>query len=286
MDRRERYSDPQEALRAAMEGHQSKLWTALPGIIVAFDPVRQTCDVQPSISATVIQQDGSFKELKMPILLDCPIQFPSGGGVTLTFPILSGDEVLVVFSSRCIDAWWSQGGVHVQPEFRMHDLSDGFVLPGVKSQSTKFTVSTTAAQLRTNDGQAYIELNPTTHNVKINTSGDLTAIVGGKVTATVTGDLEATAASAKVTTSGDTEIIAPTIKLTGAVNISGLLTLAAGFTMTGGAAALGAGNLSTTGNIGASNVTAAVGVSSGGKPFNTHTHGGVQTGTGTSGVPS
>jgi len=187
MDRRERFSDPEEALRIALEGGQSQIWTALPSIVVKFDPVRQTCDVQPTISTTVRQQDGSFQDLNMPVLLDCPIQFVSGGGATLTFPIAVNDEVLVVFASRCIDSWWSQGGVRGQAEFRMHDLSDGFVLPGIKSQPNKFTVSGTAVQLRTNDGAAFIELNPTTHDVAITTSGKLTINTTGDVTANVSG---------------------------------------------------------------------------------------------------
>lgn len=284
MDRRERYSDLEEGLRIALEGQQSKIWTALPGIVVAFDPVRQTCNVQPALTVEVRQQDGTFLPLQLPVLLDCPIQFTSGGGVTLTFPIVIGDEVLVVFASRCIDSWWAQGGAQIQPELRMHDLSDGFVLPGIKSQPNKFTVSTTAAQLRTNDGLAYIELNPTTHNVKVNTPAGLTAIVGGNVLATVTGDITATAANVKATASATAEVAAPAIKLTGNVTITGLLTLEAGLSVTGGAAALGAANLTTTGDVGATNVVASAGVSSGGKPFNTHTHS-VTTAPGTTGVP-
>ena len=194
MDRRERYSDLEEGLRIALEGQQGKLWTALPGTVVAFDPVRQTCNVQPVLSVNIRQQDGTFKPLNLPMLLDCPIQFASGGGVTLTFPIAVNDEVLVVFASRCIDSWWAQGGnitqgglQPVQPELRMHDLSDGFVLPGIKSQPNKFTISTTAAQLRTNDGGAYLELNPTSKEIKVETSGNLTAIVAGNTSLTTTG---------------------------------------------------------------------------------------------------
>ena len=55
----------------------------------------------------------------------------------------------------------------------MHDLSDGFVIPGPWSQAQKISgVSTSAVQLRSDDGAAFIELNPGSHNVKCETPGD------------------------------------------------------------------------------------------------------------------
>ena len=181
MDRRERFDDPEETQRIAMEAHQAKLWTALPGIVQSFDPDKQTCVVQPSIKGRVRSPDGSVRSINMPLLLDCPVQWQGGGGVTLTFPIKPNDECLVVFASRCIDAWWQSGGVQEQAEFRMHDLSDGFVLVGVRSNPRAFAVSTEAAQLRTDDGLAYVEINPDTHNIKAETTTDIEAIAGGSI---------------------------------------------------------------------------------------------------------
>ena len=34
MDRRERWAEPVEALRAALDGRQAEMWTALPGIVI------------------------------------------------------------------------------------------------------------------------------------------------------------------------------------------------------------------------------------------------------------
>lgn len=171
----ERVNDSQEALRLALDGHQAQVWTALPGIIESFDANAVTCVVQPAIKAEVRAPDGSTQWVALPLLLDCPVAFQRGGGGTLTFPITQNDECLVIFASRCIDAWWSAGGVQVQSEFRMHDLSDGFVIVGPYSQPTKIgNISTNSVQLRSNDGSTFIDLNPTTQKVIITAPGGFT----------------------------------------------------------------------------------------------------------------
>lgn len=174
MDRLERLDSLPETLRAALQGAQADIWTAIPGIVRSFNAQAMTCEVQPAIRFRItdpalntyssptktMDPSGQFAWDKMPLLLDCPVVFPGGGGVTITFPIAAGDEVLVVFASRCIDAWWQQGGIQNQAAVRMHDLSDGFVIPQVRSQPRRFTVSTSTAQLRSDDGSVLVELNP------------------------------------------------------------------------------------------------------------------------------
>lgn len=246
MDRRERYPDAEEALRVALDGSQAQLWTALPGIVQSFNPVAMTAQVQPTINGLVRLQDGTFRELQMPLLLDCPVVFPGGGGVTLTFPVQPGDEVLVVFASRCIDSWWQLGGVQGQAELRMHDLSDGFVIPQVRSQPRRFTVSTTAAELRTDDGTAFVRLEVASKAVTVETPSTVEATADGGAT-----------------------ITAPTIVLNGNVTINGTLTQA------GGGAATFSGSITATGDI--------VGA---GTSLDGHTHGGVAPGSGNTAPPN
>lgn len=190
----------------AFGGEQAKLWTALPGIIGSFDPEAQTCTVQPAISGDRRMPDGSIQAIQMPVLLDCPVLWQGGGGVTLTFPIKPGDECLIVFASRCIDFWWQQGGVQGQAELRMHDLSDGFVLVGVRSQPRKFNVSTSAAQLRTDDGAAFVEVYPDTKFIRAETTADIEAVAGGNISMT---------AGVKIS------MTAPLIQITGTITSNG-----------------------------------------------------------------
>jgi Phage protein Gp138 N-terminal domain len=142
-----------------MDGRQAAIWTSMPGIIESFNPLEMTAAVQPSTQARVQGSDGSFSWVTLPLLIHCPVQFPAGGGFTLTFPVAPGDECLVVFASRCIDAWWQSGGVQPQAELRMHDLSDGFVLLGFRSIPRVIAnLSSSTTQLRSDDGSTYVEV--------------------------------------------------------------------------------------------------------------------------------
>lgn len=172
-DRRELMGDPEEALRAALSGFQTGLWTAVPGIIQSFNTTAHTVEVQPAIKAKLRKPDGSLVSTALPLLVDVPVMWPSGGGFTLTFPIATGDECLVVFSSRCIDAWWQSGGVQEAMEARMNDLSDGFAFVGVRSQVRLLpSVSTAATQLRSDDGATYVQVG--TNEIKLTPDGGTT----------------------------------------------------------------------------------------------------------------
>lgn len=161
MDPRERTGDAQVAIGAALDGRQAQIWTCLPGIVQSVNLAKMTCSVQPTIQGQFRNQKGDWQNQTMPPCVDCPIQFPGGGGFLMTFPLAAGDEVLIHFSARCIDGWWQSGQVSPQAQIRMHDLSDGFVSPKVYSLAhIPGGVSTTAAQLRTLDGTAHIELAP------------------------------------------------------------------------------------------------------------------------------
>lgn len=146
-------------MRLALDGRQVQIWTALPGIIAAVDFTTMTCSVQPAIQGTVEDESGKVSVVNLPLLIHVPIVFPSAGGFTITMPIAVNDEVLVVFASRCIDAWWQSGGIQRPIELRLHDLSDGFCIPGPKSVPNVIpAISTTALQIRNNAGTSYIEI--------------------------------------------------------------------------------------------------------------------------------
>lgn len=175
MDRRERLDDPEEATRVAQDGHQARIWTSLPGIIVSYDEDANTASVQPTIKGKKQLPDGSFVTIEMPLCLDVPVEFPGGGGCTLTFPIKEGDECKLTFHSRAIDAWWQNGGIQPQVEQRLHDLSDATCQVGIRSQPRNLAgISTTKTQLRSDDGATFVELDPAGKLVNVTAENGIT----------------------------------------------------------------------------------------------------------------
>lgn len=129
-----------------------------PGIVRSFNPEAQTVTVQVAVREHV-NFNGVLKWESVPLLVDVPIMMQRGGGFVSTFPVKPGDECLVVFGDKCMDAWWQSGGVQNQIHKRRHDLSDGYAILGVWSQPRRVSnYSADTAQLRNEAGDCYVEL--------------------------------------------------------------------------------------------------------------------------------
>ncbi|WP_223886978.1 Gp138 family membrane-puncturing spike protein [Phytobacter diazotrophicus] len=147
---------------------------ALPGTVVSFDAESVTAVIQPAIKGYEPDANGYQVSISMPQLVDVPVSFPRGGGVTLTFPVKPGDECELIFNDRCIDFWWQSGGEQEPVHPRQHHIGDAIAFLGPMSQAKKISgISTDAAQLRTDDGSTYFELNPATKKIKIVAPGGL-----------------------------------------------------------------------------------------------------------------
>ncbi|MCW7550540.1 Gp138 family membrane-puncturing spike protein [Photorhabdus sp. APURE] len=244
-----RTGDLSETLKAISHSLSSQLRVAVPGIIQSFNADAVTCVVQPAIKSGITDKDDKKTSVSLPLLVDVPVIFPRGGGVTLTFPVKAGDECLVVFADRCIDFWWQSGGVQEPADERQHSLSDAFAIIGPQSQAKKISgISTSTAQLRSDDGVTYIELDPGSHNVTVITPAKLIA-----------------------TANGGTEITSPEIILNGNVTINGNLSQGMG---------AGGGTATMQGPVTVNNDVTAGGIS-----LKSHTHGGVQSGGSKTGGP-
>lgn len=191
MDQRERVDDWEEAFRVALDGLQSRLWTALPGIIQSVKVSELTGEVQAAVVPKTTLADGTSVPFPIPKLIDCPIVFPSGGGWVMTFPLAAGDEVLLIFATRCINAWWAQSGAQPEEEFRLHDLSDGFAIPGPFSKpKVPANISTTQVELRKLDNS--VKLASTATGFKVTGSFEVTADFTLDGSINVTGNIHAT----------------------------------------------------------------------------------------------
>lgn len=216
MDRKQNLDDLQTAILAALDGRQAIMWTALPATVISFNPEVRTVSAQVTVRCMATDRNGVQHWVMLPPLLDCPVFFPGGRGLSLTFPLQAGDEVLIIFASRCIDNWFKRGGVQNQAELRMHDLSDGFCFPALLSEPealSRAPVSLDAAELRNAAG---------TTKIRLMNNGDIQALTPGGASV-VAGSLMADISGAAVVNAASAAINAATIALNGIVSINGQL---------------------------------------------------------------
>ena len=260
MNRDEITADNLEVVRTIVSAAKREVHVALPGIIDSYDANAQTVAVQPGIKTRIRAEDGSTKTVALPLLVDCPVQFPSGGNCTLTFPVTPGDECLVVFADSAIDAWWQSGGVGEKVSVRNHDLSDGFALLGFRSQPRVLSnVSTSSTQLRSDDGSTFVDLNP----------------MAGTLKFVAPGGLEIDAPTVKVNAGTSVEVNSPQSTFDGALTVKGVFTFLAGLVGSAaeGVAATITGTINFIGTL----------TANGKRIDDSHTHNGVQPGPGNSG---
>lgn len=256
MQRLERSADFADVARAVAQSAVSNVWTAMPAIVQSVDFARQIITAQPAIQGVQTDKDGSTHNVNMPLLVDVPICYPKCAGFAITLPLQAGDEVLIIFASRCIDAWWQSGGTANAPlENRMCDLSDGFAILAPTSQPRRLqNVSATNIQMRSADGAVFIEIDPA-GRVQIKAK-ELAANIDGNTTFSTGGDFSVSAGGGFTINAATITQTASTIALNGALTQNGA-GAAASFT---------------------NGITAGGDVQAGGVSLQSHTHGGVQSG--------
>lgn len=164
-------SDEDQEFLTAIEDRLKELHTCLPGIIQRYNASANTVDVQPAIQRTFTDGVQNF-----PILEGVPVHFPGGGGFTVTFPIVPGDECLLIFSERCINYWHLTGELRPGENYRLHDPSDAFALVGIRSQPRALaSIQTDGMELRNDSRSTYIKL--TDSGIEIKGNVTVTGIV-------------------------------------------------------------------------------------------------------------
>jgi hypothetical protein len=219
----ERFTDWDEASRQDGEALQARIQTAMPTIAEKHDTGQNTVDANPAVQMAEQAPGGKVTWKTIPTLQDMPTLQLGGGGMAITIPVTKGDEGLTIFASRSIDNWWAQGGQQTQPESRMHSLSDGFFIPGFKSQPNKLqNVSAKTWQLRTNDGKTNLDFNPQVSTTRDGSSSGMFTFTAPDNPTSVNGKgLNTNTENNNLKASGTNTLDSPTTHHTGNVNTDG-----------------------------------------------------------------
>jgi len=113
---------PPDIIKNAINSSLNNVHTALPGVIISYDPASNKATIQPALNKNYVTGVQS-----MPVLENVPIIFPS----FIKFPVVQGDYVLLIFCERSLDLWLSVGGQVTPTDPRKFDLSDAIAIPGL-----------------------------------------------------------------------------------------------------------------------------------------------------------
>lgn len=154
-----------ELLNAVKDSTLTDIRVAIPCRVESYDASTQLVDVQPLVSERVEVEDG-VTTMQLPVITSVPLVFPGAGGFHITFPVKKGDEVLVIFTDKSIDAWQDQGGISDPDDNRRHHLSDAIAIPGLHNNTGKIAgVDTDVITIGKDDGDAdFVALSTATKN--------------------------------------------------------------------------------------------------------------------------
>lgn len=171
-----------DVLQLTNEKLKRSIFTGLPAVVVEYNAAQSIATVLPLVDA--VYSDGVVK--KSQLIYNIPVQWPSGGGGIISFPIKQGDTGWVAFACRSIDEWvYGDGGSVVPASSRTLDYNDAIFIPGITTVNTS--------------------LNPDPDNVQIK-------FAGSSITIKPSGQVVISASS--ITLNGDTTI-------NGNLNVSG-----------------------------------------------------------------
>lgn len=119
-----------DVLDHAIGSKIDEVWKSCVAQVLSYNPARQVCSVK--LFAKIVEKWNPIP-VDPPVLNDLPVAFPGGGGFSVLFNLLPGDEVLVVFGTP-ITQWLLTGSTEMVPASpRRHALGDAVVIPGPRS---------------------------------------------------------------------------------------------------------------------------------------------------------
>ncbi len=174
-----------ELLKKSFTELMKDVGTSIPGHILSFDPDRQIAQVQIGVQRV----DRQGVKTDPPPLIEVPVFVYGGSQFSIDVQIDPGDEGVIIFSQRCIDAWVDTGGIANNPILRFHDIADAYFIPGVRSQPGKITGhNNNGVRIRNksgssdiwlkNDGNAEMNVGVLKVNGHIHSTGDMVSSFG------------------------------------------------------------------------------------------------------------
>lgn len=143
-----------DVLEKFWKAKEAGLHVYMIGRIESFDATTQIATVKPLIKDRTTGADGEV-DVESVAVVRCPVVFPGGGGMRLTFPVAAGDYCEIHFADRPLGQWLAKGGEVDPIDVARHALKDCTARVGVKPTAAPWTgVDTSVVTLGSDAGTA------------------------------------------------------------------------------------------------------------------------------------
>jgi len=152
-------------LEKVFDSFFSKKHFCMPAQVIKFNSSEHTVNVQPAFKT--LTSDSDIPKL-LPVIEDVPVVYPGGGAFFVTFDIVPGHFVLLVFAERSLENWANLGGIADPQSTRKCHLSDAIAIPGVLPLPVASTVSVDSNSIAIRDlaNTIYVKVSATNVEIK------------------------------------------------------------------------------------------------------------------------
>ena len=125
-----RLPDLAHVIRSAMDFRIGDINTVMPGQIQSYDANTQTATVRPMTKRVDKDPEGNVLVEQYPDLYEVPVVQPRNNDYFISFPLSSGDPVLLCSAKHDIESWYESGNLSEPETTRKHSISDCFAIVG------------------------------------------------------------------------------------------------------------------------------------------------------------
>lgn len=253
-----------QVIRSILEYGLEDVNTAIPAVILGIKNEGRNLliDVQPSINIRTREE----QVIPRSSVLNVPMQQPASSQGGLIFPVKVGDSVLLVFSMRGIDRWkYGSGSPEAPSDFRKFDKKDCVAIPCIFPSSRSVAdPAKHGSDYGLGDVCLYNNLSESNYNeVVLKKNGDI--VVNSK-----SGNTTVNCKNSVVNATESMEVNTPDFS----VNTSNYKVSTINYSVAATGSAVTTGSFNMDGSFVLNGIA-----------METHTHGGVEPGAGSTGVP-
>lgn len=176
-----------EVISIAIERQIRAVGKALPGTVVSYNAVTETCVVRPGVNQILTAGDPDLPDdyEELPACPNVPVAWPRARGFEMVGSLQAGDPVFLVCCDRDISGWRTTGEPSNPDDHGAHSWGSVVAIPGLFPDSRPFSVPSDAAALASrveaelDSLRSAIETLRLAFNTHVHSGGNLTGSLTG-----------------------------------------------------------------------------------------------------------